>query len=172
MRNVDTLFYSPKVKPLQPIIENIIENKATVSIIPGFAICPNLKQKFVPIEKKEIFNCEIGDSFYLVIDGNLESLPISINSVSIKKKPKIKEEDLPLLERDPTHILLADVLSSVLQKEEDKDDGEEGDDGAPSIFIKYYFNFDLYGELYFIVETFKTTDENDDELIIPFTRFL
>lgn len=62
MRRVDTLFYSEGGIPLMPKIENVLEDgNVLVSILPGLIICPSLKQKFVPIVKKELFTCKAGD---------------------------------------------------------------------------------------------------------------
>ena len=93
MRKIDTLFYFPKKgKPLQPIIEEfLIEGGIRVSIMPGFVICPNLKQKFVPIEKKEFFTCKGGDAFYLVIDEIVSDLKIK-EKQTFRFYPTIKPE--------------------------------------------------------------------------------
>jgi hypothetical protein len=61
-----------------------------------------LKQKFTPIKKIETIPCEVGDGIYLVIDGNFDSIPISIKDISIKRGPKREEED-------PKFVLLAEI---------------------------------------------------------------
>lgn len=159
MRKVDTLFYFPKKgKPLQPIIEEFLkeEGKVKVSIMPGFVICPNLKQKFVPIEKKELFTCQEGEGFYLVIDGNLDTKPPTINGVSIKKMPvPPEEEESAAGEVDPHYILLAEVIAD-----------EKG-----KISLSYKTNFNYYGQVYFSLETHETTVRKQT-VIKAFTRLL
>ena len=154
MRKIDTLFYFPKKgKPLQPIIEEfLIEGGIRVSIMPGFVICPNLKQKFVPIEKKEFFTCKGGDAFYLVIDGRLDEIPVSINGVSIKQMPVKPTEQ----ETDPSYILLTEVKAD-----------EKG-----KISLSYKTNFNYYGQVYFIVETFESEDADGNKSVTAFTRLL
>jgi hypothetical protein len=120
MRNIDTLFFDQEeAVPLRPFIiesNTIIEpednydeassdkkkGEVRVQIFPGFVVCPNLKQKFTPIKKIETIPCEVGDGIYLVIDGNFDSIPISIKDISIKRGPKREEED-------PKFVLLAEI---------------------------------------------------------------
>jgi hypothetical protein len=120
MRNIDTLFSDQKeVMPLRPfIIESSTDagqgesydealsdaqtGEVRVQIFPGFVVCPNLKQKFTPIKKIETIPCKVGDGIYLVIDGNFDSIPISIKDISIKRGPKREE-------KDPKFVLLAEI---------------------------------------------------------------
>jgi len=159
MKKIDTLFYFPKkAKPLQPIIEEFLkeEGKVKVSIMPGFVICPNLKQKFVPIEKKELFTCQVADGFYLVIDGNLDTKPPTINGVSIKKMPVPPEEEESAAGKvDPYYMLLAEVIAD-----------EEGE-----ISLSYKTNFNLKGQVYFYLQTYETT-VREQTVIEAFTRLL
>jgi hypothetical protein len=160
MRKIDTLFYFPKkAKPLQPIIEEFLkeEGKVKVSIMPGFVICPNLKQKFVPIEKKELFTCQAGDGFYFFIDGSLDRIPVSINGISIKKMPvPPEEEESAAGEVDPSYILLAEVIEN-----------EKGE-----ISLSYKTNFNLYGQVYLNIEAYETQDFAGNKSVKAFTRLL
>jgi hypothetical protein len=147
MRRVDTLFYSERGIPLQPLIEEVLEDGSVlVSILPGLLICPNLKQKFVPIVKKELFTCKAGDSFYLVIDGNLKSLPVSINEISIKKMPEIEGSNI-----DPSYVLLARVLSMGT--------GNETDEEPPELMIENLGNFYKYNQLYLDIFSYEIEKE-------------
>jgi hypothetical protein len=120
MSKIDTLFYDQEeVGPLRPFIitsdgvvgrgntldealSNEQQSEVRVQIFPGFVVCPNLKQKFAPIKKIETIPCKVGDGIYLVIDGNFDSIPISIKDISIKRGPKRKEND-------PKFVLLAEI---------------------------------------------------------------
>lgn len=146
MRKFDTLFYSEGGIPLMPKIESVLEDGSIlVSILPGLIICPSLKQKFVPIVKKELFTCKAGDSFYLVIDGNLKSLPVSINEISIKKMPEIEGSNI-----DPSYVLLARVLSMGT--------GSETDEEPPELMIQNLSSFYRYNQLYLNIIPYQTIE--------------
>ena len=137
MKKFDTLFYFERGMPLQPMIEEVLEDGSVrVSILPGLIICPNLKQKFVPILKKEFFSCKEGDCFYFVIDGNLGSLPVSINDISIEKMPEKTETD-------PNYVLFAR-----LKTYEGENETKEFEDFS----IENLGGFYKYNQLYLSIE--------------------